>query len=517
MILNITTGESGTDFSGGNSRPPQRERLKNRHQNHSGADGGKHRSGGVFRLMPRLLAGLLAVVAVAPGQLRAQTKTAKPAPPSDRCLLIVETSKPMKQRSEAVLGAVRGLLMSGLNGQLRDGSTLGVWTYNEDLYAGRFPLQTWSSSAQKDITQRTLAFLKGQKYEKQANFHKVAPALGRVIKDSELIMVVLISSGDHEVRGTPFDDQINTAVPAVEQPTAESADALCYRLVCQKRPDCQLRCQHASVAAGNAPPAAGDQECRGGGAGEARRGRAQDADIECATPHRFREEAPAGASLDAKAGADDYQAGNAASCARGGQHKRACSGEATRASRTAGRNRKDRTGAGCTRKACDRISPEAQRPHPSRLPNPRQKLYRHPRRSRSDPSPSKSEPAPPPPAPKPKPEPASIEQPTPSPVREVKTEPAPAPPATTAASAETSGNATGIASALSHPSPLPVPPAQTATAVPDGPLASHRTIWIAGLVMAVVAGGFTILLLRRSRAAPRVSLITRSLERKNKP
>src|ERR1019366_5404819 len=83
--------------------------------------------------------------------------------------------------------------------------------FNEELYTGRFPLQPWSSSAQKDITQRALTFLKGQKYEKQANFDKVAPTLSRVIKDSELITVILISSGDGRIRGTPFDDQLNEA------------------------------------------------------------------------------------------------------------------------------------------------------------------------------------------------------------------------------------------------------------------------------------------------------------------
>src|ERR1035437_629860 len=94
-------------------------------------------------------------------------------------------------------------------GQLQRGDTLGVWTFNDDLYTGRFPLQTWSPEAQQDIASRTLTFLKGQKHEKQANFDKVLPALGRVIKDSQLLTVVLVSSGDEKMGGTPFDAQIN--------------------------------------------------------------------------------------------------------------------------------------------------------------------------------------------------------------------------------------------------------------------------------------------------------------------
>jgi hypothetical protein len=159
----------------------------------------------------RLLAGLLLLGGVIQCPLRAQTNAAKAAHTPDRYLLIVETSKSMQRRADAVLGSVWYLLGSGLNGQFRDGGTLGVWTFNQDLSAGIFPLQTWSSSAQKDITQRTITFLKGQKYEKRANFDEVAPALSRVIEASEVITVILISSGDFKIRGTPFDDRINAA------------------------------------------------------------------------------------------------------------------------------------------------------------------------------------------------------------------------------------------------------------------------------------------------------------------
>ena len=164
-----------------------------------------------FGRAQRLLAGLLVLGGVTQCPLRAQTNATKAAHAPDRYLLIVETSKSMQRRADAVLGSVWYLLGSGLNGQFRDGGTLGVWTFNQDLSAGILPLQTWSSSAQKDITQRTITFLKGQKYEKRANFDEVAPALSRVIEASEFITVILISSGDFKMRGTPFDDRINAA------------------------------------------------------------------------------------------------------------------------------------------------------------------------------------------------------------------------------------------------------------------------------------------------------------------
>jgi hypothetical protein len=47
-------------------------------------------------------------------------------------------------------------------------------------------------------------------------------------------------------------------------------------------------------------------------------------------------------------------------------------------------------------------------------------------------------------------------------------------------------------------------------------VASHKLIWVSGLGLAVVLAGFAFLLLRRSRAAPQASLITRSFERTDK-
>src|SRR5262245_8464337 len=69
-------------------------------------------------------------------------------------------------------------------------------------------MQRWSADAQRTVTPRVVAFVKGQKFEKQGRFEKVLPALGHLMKNSELITVLLISDGT-EIHGTPFDDRIN--------------------------------------------------------------------------------------------------------------------------------------------------------------------------------------------------------------------------------------------------------------------------------------------------------------------
>jgi hypothetical protein len=211
MISNITIGESDTGSGGRNSPPALRGRLSGPCETGGGAKSPQRKAGAGQELAQWLAAWLLVLAAIGPCPLRAQSNAANPAVASDRYLLIVETSSSMQHRADAVRGAVWYLLGSGLDGEFRDGGTLGVWTFSKDLSAGRLPLQTWSYSAQKDITQCTVNFLARQKYGKRASFDKLVPALLRLVEESERLTVILISSGECKIRGMPFDDQINAA------------------------------------------------------------------------------------------------------------------------------------------------------------------------------------------------------------------------------------------------------------------------------------------------------------------
>jgi hypothetical protein len=133
----------------------------------------------------------------------------EPAGSSSRYLVIVDTSRSMRRRSKAMLQTVQDLLSTGMQGELKGGETLGLWTFNQDLYTGLFPLQVWAPEEQNAIAQRAVGFLKAQGCERQPSLEKVIPALQNLVKDSELITVILISAGDARMRGTPFDDPIN--------------------------------------------------------------------------------------------------------------------------------------------------------------------------------------------------------------------------------------------------------------------------------------------------------------------
>ena len=159
-------------------------------------------------LLVKLLGFFLTLISAGP-LVGAEANLAEPGNSGHRYLLVFQTSKGMQPRTEGVFKAVQSLLGSSMNGQLRPGDTLGLWTFNDSLYAGRFPLQTWEPEDKAGITTRVLTFLKARAYERQARLDPVLFAVRNLIEESEHITVVLFSDGAEVLRGTPFDQRIN--------------------------------------------------------------------------------------------------------------------------------------------------------------------------------------------------------------------------------------------------------------------------------------------------------------------
>jgi len=131
------------------------------------------------------------------------------APQGNRYLLVVETSKAMKPLLPAVLQCVQTLLTEKMSGQLQRGDTLGLWTYNDTLHAGDFPMQVWSAETATALAQRVDVFLGKQKTAGGARLQTVVSNLAPVIADSERLTILIFSDGSELIAGTPFDAVIN--------------------------------------------------------------------------------------------------------------------------------------------------------------------------------------------------------------------------------------------------------------------------------------------------------------------
>lgn len=166
------------------------------------------RTGMIYQILKRFIFGFLVLANWLPGAAQAQELS------SNRWLLIVETSRPMQRRAEAARHIAANLIASGMNGQLRRGDTLGVWTFGDALHTGSFPLQHWTGDRPREIATRVLAFLGDQKHDRESFPGVLVQDLQDVVQDSELITIVLITEGSSANLGTSFDAQIKAEYTA---------------------------------------------------------------------------------------------------------------------------------------------------------------------------------------------------------------------------------------------------------------------------------------------------------------
>jgi hypothetical protein len=126
----------------------------------------------------------------------------------ERFLVIVETSAAMKKRTENVQKLVGNLISTGLRGEMATGNTVGLWTFNDQLHSGQFPLQLWTSQTSQRVAGAMVQFLQQQKYEKTPRLASAWQVATNIVARSEHITVLIISSGTEPLTGTPFDAAI---------------------------------------------------------------------------------------------------------------------------------------------------------------------------------------------------------------------------------------------------------------------------------------------------------------------
>ena len=150
-----------------------------------------------------LLAGILWVLAI---QAQTQMNSVE-----SRYLLIFDTSSAMKKCLPTTQTTVNRLFLSMMNGQLRPGDGIGVWTFDQKLRAGQFPLQRWLPENAAVIASNITTFVNQEYYSKNTYFDVIMPFLDELVRDSDRLTVLIFCDGNGKIQGTPFDDAINTS------------------------------------------------------------------------------------------------------------------------------------------------------------------------------------------------------------------------------------------------------------------------------------------------------------------
>ena len=159
----------------------------------------------------RMVRRALVLTALLAGAFLAPALRAQPAATNvnSRFLLIFDISSDMKQRLSAVQKALDTMLATSANGQLHSGDSIGVWTFDQDLHKGQFPLQYWVPQNAPMIASNITKFVKKQHYLKKTGLDALQPMLNQVVQGSERLTVLIFCDGKGEIHGTPYDAGIN--------------------------------------------------------------------------------------------------------------------------------------------------------------------------------------------------------------------------------------------------------------------------------------------------------------------
>ncbi len=128
---------------------------------------------------------------------------------SGRFLLVFEMSPDLKKNLPRVERMLDGLFSSNLQHEMQENDDLAVWTVDQALNTGTFPLARWSPDDAQMYSARLKDFLEHQKFTRRASLAMLQPQLNHVVKSSERLTVLIFCDGQSQLAGTPYDSGVN--------------------------------------------------------------------------------------------------------------------------------------------------------------------------------------------------------------------------------------------------------------------------------------------------------------------
>jgi hypothetical protein len=129
--------------------------------------------------------------------------------PPQRWLLVFDTSITMKGCLPATATELQDIFISSMTGQLREGDSVGVWTFGEKLRAAQYPQFVWIPSQAASAAAGLNDFIKREHYLGDTTFSALWPTLRQVIAHSQRLTIVIFCDGQDTFKLTPYDDGIN--------------------------------------------------------------------------------------------------------------------------------------------------------------------------------------------------------------------------------------------------------------------------------------------------------------------
>lgn len=133
-------------------------------------------------------------------------------PQSSRYLFIFETSPVVKKHLPDIQRILIKLFASNMQQEIHDDDDLAVWTVDEKLHRGIFPMLSWAPDEAAMYTARLYDFLGKQNYTRHATLDAMQPYLDEVVKTSDRLTIIIFCDSKSRLLGTPYDDSITGTI-----------------------------------------------------------------------------------------------------------------------------------------------------------------------------------------------------------------------------------------------------------------------------------------------------------------
>jgi hypothetical protein len=117
---------------------------------------------------------------------------ATPPPHGNRFLFVVETSTATARLDHGGRQAVVDMIYTGLDGQMREGDTFAVWNFNEQVFAGIYPMQVWKPD-DTELASSAGLFLKSCPYDKKGRYELAIKEVAGLVRAIQNVNIFVLS------------------------------------------------------------------------------------------------------------------------------------------------------------------------------------------------------------------------------------------------------------------------------------------------------------------------------------
>lgn len=158
----------------------------------------------------RFAVGLLALFFLAAGAVARPPESHPPG----RFLFVFETTPALQKTLPALEKYLVTIFAGSLRGELHAGDEIGVWTLDEQVHTGQFPLTLWSPTNAAAFDRDLKGFLEKQSFQKPGSLAPLTTLLNGVIENSERLTVLIFCDGQTGIKETPFDEGVRAVLDA---------------------------------------------------------------------------------------------------------------------------------------------------------------------------------------------------------------------------------------------------------------------------------------------------------------